>query len=151
MFKNFENKKFIDKVTFSPLLINKTISKRIAYTAVITAVLIIANSFLEVKFSDVQFSFTITLSIIAGVLLGPLSGFCACMLADALGFLINSWGLTYMPWVGLTTAITAFISGSVTYLINFKFKGAIFVKLTIICVLSLFQPTNQLFVMTNQI
>ena len=136
-----QNVKTFKNWVFSPFLLEKTTAKKIAYTAVVTAFLLVCNTFLEVKFTDVQFSFTITASIIAGVILGPLNGFLSCFIADGLGFLINSWGLTYMPWVGLTTAVTAFISGSVTYLINFKFKGAIFVKLTIICILSFFIGT----------
>ena len=70
-----QNVKTFKNWVFSPFLLQKTTAKKIAYTAVVTAFLLVCNSFLEVKFTDVQFSFTITASILAGVILGPLIGF----------------------------------------------------------------------------
>ena len=121
---------------FSPIIQGKTATKKIAYIAVITAVLIVCNTLLEIKFSDVQFSITLLLSMLAGILLGGGSGFCACVIGDAIGFMINSWGYTYMPWVGLTLGVTALLSGVIFYFVNFKFKGGLAVKLLLICLSS---------------
>ena len=136
MQKNYDGKKSWEKFMFSPMLARKTATKKIAYIAVITAVLIVCNTLLEIKFSDVQFSITLLLSMLAGILLGGGSGFCASVIGDAIGFMINSWGYTYMPWVGLTSGVTALLSGVIFYFINFKFKGGLAIKLLFICLSS---------------
>ena len=141
MFKNIENKSLIEKLLFSPIIINKTLAKKIAYIAVISAFLTVSNSFFEIRFLDVQFSLTIVLSALAGIIIGPLSAFISCMVSDGIGFIINSWGYLYMPWVGLTTAVTAFVSGCIYYFISFKFKGGNVVKLFLICLSSLILGT----------
>lgn len=137
MQKNVNGKKALEKFMFSPMLIEKNATKKIAYIAVITAVLIVANTLLEIKFSDVQFSITLLLSMLAGILIGGGSGFCACLLGDAIGFIINSWGYVYMPWVGLTSGVTALLSGVIFYFIKFNIKGGLVLKLSLICLSSL--------------
>ncbi|MBO7215234.1 MAG: ECF transporter S component [Clostridia bacterium] len=107
MQKIYSERKWYERLAFSPLLAKKNLSHKIAYLGVNTALLIVCNAFLEVKFIDVQFSVTLFVSIITGILLGAGSGFLACFIGDALGFMISSWGYMYMPWVGLTTATTA--------------------------------------------
>ncbi len=136
MQKNYQGKKLWEKFIFSPMLSQKSTTKKIAYIAVITAVLTVCNTLLEIKFSDVQFSFTLLLSMVAGILLGGGSGFCACIIGDALGFIINSWGYVYMPWVGLTSGVTALLSGIIFHLVAFDFKGSFFIKLLLICLSS---------------
>lgn len=136
MFKNYSGKTFLQKLSFSPLLVNKTTAKKIAYIAVITSVLTVGNTFLEIKFSDVQFSLTLFLSAVAGILLGGLSGFAAAFIADAIGFMISSWGFIYMPWVGLSSATTALVSGLIFYFVKMNFKGGIYIKLALISLLS---------------
>ncbi len=136
MQKNYQGKKLWGKLVFSPMLGQKSATKKIAYIAVITAVLTVCNTLLEIKFSDVQFSLTLLLSMVAGILLGGGSGFCACLIGDALGFIINSWGYVYMPWVGLTSGVTALLSGLIFHLLNFEFKGGFFIKLFLICLSS---------------
>ncbi len=130
MFKNLK------KVMFSPLILNASATKRIAYLGVMTALCVVSNTFLEIKFSDVQFSLTIFLSIVMGILIGPLCGMTVCFLGDTLGYLLNSMGYVYMFWVGLSTALCAFISGTIYYGLKLKFKGAIFLKLALISILS---------------
>ena len=136
MFKNFQNKKLIEKLSFSPFLIDKTPAKKIAYIAVVTAILTVANTLLEIRFLDVQFSLTITLSAIAGVVLGPFTSFISCVVADAIGYIINSWGYLYMPWVGLTTAVTALSAGLIFNFVRFNFKGGLILKLALACLSS---------------
>lgn len=136
MFKNYQGCKWYEKFAFSPLLTKKHATHKIAYLGLITALLTVCNAFLEIKFIDVQFSLTLCVSIIAGIFLGSGSGFLACMLGDGLGFMLSSWGYMYMPWVGLTSAVTALIAGLVFYFIPLKFKGSLFIKLALICLLS---------------
>ena len=136
MFKTFKDKKPIEKLLFSPFIIDKTSAKKIAFISVITAILTVANSLLEIKFFDVQFSFTITLSTLAGVIIGPLSSFASCLIADAIGYVINSWGYLYMPWVGLTTAVTGLSAGLIFNFVRYDFKGGLYLKLLYICLSS---------------
>ena len=129
MQKNYQGKKLWEKLFFSPTLCQKSATKKIAYIAVLTAVLTVGNTLLEIKFFDVQFSFTLLLSVLAGIILGGGSGFCACLIGDALGYIINSWGYVYMPWVGLALGITSLASGLIFHLVNFEFKGGFILKL----------------------
>ena len=136
MQKNYKGKKLWEKLFFSPTLCQKSATKKIAYIAVLTAVLTVGNTLLEIKFFDVQFSFTLLLSVLAGIILGGGSGFCACLIGDALGYIINSWGYVYMPWVGLALGITSLASGLIFHLVNFEFKGGFILKLFLICLSS---------------
>ncbi len=131
----------LKRLMFSPLILKGNVTKRIAYLGVMTALTVVANTFLEIKFADVQFSLTIFVSICMGILLGPLCGMAVCFLGDTVGYLFNSMGYLYMFWVGLSTATCAFISGIIFYGIKLNFKGGIFVKLAIISLLSFFVCT----------
>ena len=102
---------------------------------------VITNMFLEFKFYDVQFSLTIIVSAIIGGLIGAIPGFFACMLGDLVGFIYNSWGYVYMPWVGLSTGMIAFIAGIIINGVNIKAKGGIYIKLILVCVISFFVCT----------
>lgn len=122
------------RLLFSTTMLEKSYAKRIAYIAVFTALLIVANMFVEFKFSDVQFSVTIYLSVMTGMFIGPLFGFAAVFLGDLVGFFYNSWGFMYMPWVGLSCAVMALISGLIMNGIPLKFRGASYVKLAVVCI-----------------
>ena len=74
------------KTFFSELILTKSMGHRIAYIAVITALSVVSNMFLEFRLFDVQFSVTIVVSALAGILLGPLFGFVACYIGDLLGY-----------------------------------------------------------------
>lgn len=122
----------------SDLMINADATRRIVYVALLTAINVISGSFLEFRMGgDTQFSITIAVSVITGVILGSGFGFVACFIGDLIGFFISSWGYMYMPWVGISTAMTAFISGIVIYALKFNFKGQLALKIVIICVSSL--------------
>ena len=136
MHKNYKGVGKFLTFFYSPFLVKKQETKRISYTAVVTAFLIVANTLLEIKFSDVQFSITLLASMFAGVILGAGAGFTACVLGDAIGFIINSWGYVYMPWVGLTSGVTAMLSGLIFYNFYFKFRGGLYLKLLLICLSS---------------
>ena len=98
-----------------------------------TAFVVMANMFFEFKFADTQFSLTIVISALAGILIGPLFGFTACFLGDLVGFLYHSAGFAYMPWIGLSMGLTAFIAGLVVNGIPGKQKWFLYVKLGIVC------------------
>ncbi len=133
--------KKLKKVMFSPLILNANATKRIAYLGVTTALCVVANTFLEINFSDVQFSLTIYISICMGIILGPLCGMFSCFLGDAIGYMFNSMGYLYMFWVGLSTSVCAFIAGLIFYGLKFNFKGGVCVKLSLISLLSFFVCT----------
>lgn len=124
------------RVFFSEVILEKSRAQQIAWIAVMTALCVLAN-FAEFKFADIQFSLTMFASILAGIVIGPAFGFVAAMLGDFLGFVVNSWGFLYMPWVGLSCAAMALLSGLVMKL-PLSFRGSGYVKLVIICVLVLF-------------
>ncbi len=95
---------------FSKFLQGKSSTKKVAYIGLFTAFLLVCNAFLSVPLFDLQFSLTILCSMIAGVVLGPACGFLSCFVADLIGYFINSGGMFYFFWVGLSTSLTAFIS-----------------------------------------
>ena len=68
----------LKRTFFSDLILSKTIAQRIAYIAVMTAFSVVTNMFLEFRMFDIQFSITIVVSALSGILLGPLCGFAAC-------------------------------------------------------------------------
>lgn len=86
-------------------------SRKVAFIALFTALSVVCNTLLEIRVFDVQFSLTITFSFLCGIFLGPVFGFTACILGDLTGYLINSFGQLYMPWVGVSTGCFAFLAG----------------------------------------
>ena len=123
------------RLLFSDVLVGKSAAKKIAYVGV-SAALCIATNMFEIKFATVQFSFTIFSSVLAGILIGPLFGFCAVFLGDGIGYLYNSMGYPYYWWVALSCATMALISG-LTMAIPLRFKGSVYFKLAFICALVL--------------
>ena len=120
-------------IFYSPLLDGKNHSRTIAYLGLMTAFSVISNSLFEFKMMDTQFSLTIAVSLLIGALIGGGYGFIACFLGDLVGFLINSGGFTYMPWVGLTTGVTALFGG--LFLSSNEGKGSI-LKTILACLCS---------------
>ncbi len=133
--------KLLKRLVFSPMLQKASTTKKIAYLGVMTALSVVCNTFLEIKFSDVQFSLTVFMSVCMGILLGGVGGFSVCFIGDLIGYMFNSMGYLYMAWVGLSTAVTAFISGGIFYGIKFNYKGWLYVKIAVISVLSFFVCT----------
>lgn len=130
------NYPFWQRLLFSEMLLEKTRAKRIAYIGLMTALCIIANMFLEMKFADVQFSVTIFISMLTGMMIGPLYGFCAVFLGDLIGFIYNSWGFMYMPWVGLSVAFMALFAGLIVNGVKLPVKGGLYIKLALACLVS---------------
>ncbi len=122
---------------FSDLLADKNATHRIAYIAVMTALCVVFNTFLEIKFADVQFSFTIFISALTGILIGPLFGAAACFLGDLVGFLYNNAGMLYMPWIGVSLAVTAFLSGVLMTVVKGNGRAwFLYCKLALVCLTS---------------
>ena len=115
----------------------KSHSRRIAYIAVFTAFCVVSNMFFEFKLAETQFSFTLFLSMLTGVVIGPLFGFVACFLGDLVGFLYHSAGLVYMPWVGVALGVNAIIAGLIVNGLHSKQRWFLYVKLALVCLLSL--------------
>ena len=119
---------------FSKTILRKNKAHRLAYVAVMTALTVVANMFFEFKLADTQFSLTIVVSALTGILLGALPGFVACFLGDLVGFLYHSAGFAYMPWIGLSMGLTAvlaslFVNGTMG---NGK-PWFLYVKLAMVC------------------
>lgn len=131
-----ENRLFWKRLLFSQTLVDKDRNRKIAYVAMMTALNVVANMFFEFKFAETQFSFTIVVSAITGIIIGPLFGFVACFLGDLVGFLYHSAGLGYLPWVGVAMGMVALISGFVVNGLPLKIKGAIYFKLAIVSILT---------------
>lgn len=128
------------KIRWKEVLLSKTLARKgkahkIAYIAVMTALTVVANMFFEFKLADTQFSLTVVVCALTGILIGPLFGFVACFLGDLVGFLYHSAGLAYMPWVGISMGLVALISGFLVNGINSKGSVLLFYgKLAVVCI-----------------
>ncbi len=128
-----------ERLLFSEILVKKSNAQRIAYIAVMTAFCVVANTFFEFKLADVQFSLTIVVSALTGILIGPFFGFAACFLGDLVGFLYHSAGFAYMPWVGLSMGLTAFMAGIIVILVKGNGKPwFLYIKLALVCLCNFF-------------
>ena len=128
--------KNIKKLLFSEVLVDLSKTQKIAYIALMSALCVICNMFFEFKLADTQFSLTIFFSAMTGMLIGPLFGFVACFIGDLVGFLYNSGGFIYYPWIGISMGLVALISGLIINGFDFKFKLAVFVKILLACLLT---------------
>lgn len=111
---------------------NKTL--KLTSVAMLTALAVLANMFtipLTPNFSRV-ISFTIVVSFIAGIYLGPVSGLTVGFLGDFIAHFINPMGgMGYNWFIGLSCALTGLVAGLV-----FKLKLHRLIKLVIALVLS---------------
>ena len=109
--KSYTNLNVLGKMFYSQTLYNKSATQKITYVGLTTAFIVIANMFFEFKFLEVQFSLTLAVCALAGIIMGAGFGFVAAFLGDLVGFLYNSAGMIYMPWVGISMGMVALISG----------------------------------------
>lgn len=111
---------------------NKTL--KLTSVAMLTALAVLANLFtipLTPNFSRV-ISFTIVVTFVAGIYLGPISGLTVGFLGDLIAHFINPMGSMGYNWfIGLSCALTGLIAGLV-----FKLKLHRLIKLVIALVLS---------------
>ncbi len=120
---------------FSEFLRSKSAGKKIAFIALFTALSTITNMILEIKISDIQFSVSIAVSCLNGIVLGPVFGFVSCFVGDLIGFFLNSWGQLYYFWVGLSTGCFAFLSGIIFGIKSSK-NYAVFIKILAFSIIS---------------
>lgn len=125
-------KKWLSRLMFSRMLEEKNAAKKIAYIALMTAFCVVANM-LEIKLGSVQFSLTILISGLTGMVIGGGAGFCACFLGDLIGFFLHPFG-EYSPFIGISTGLMALFIGWAFYLFEQPQKG-IYLKLGAACLL----------------
>ena len=123
------------KWIFSPLVSKASHTRKIAYVALMVALSIVCNMYFEFKLGIVQYSFTTAVSVLVGVLIGPIAGFAACFIGDAVGFFVNPYG-AYAPWIGIATGLMAFIGGAVFILFKSDKPYAVYLKIAVIAVLT---------------
>ena len=133
--KSYTNLNVLGKMFYSQTLYNKSATQKITYVGLTTAFIVIANMFFEFKFLEVQFSLTLAVCALAGIIMGAGFGFVAAFLGDLVGFLYNSAGMIYMPWVGISMGMVALISGIIINGISNE-KISIYFKIAIISILT---------------
>ena len=131
-----EKKRRLKVLLLSALLVDKKKSSRIAYVALFTALNVAVNVLGSFPFGFIQISLTTYISVLTGIIIGPLRGFVACFVGDTLGFIINSAGYMWTPWVGISTGLAALLGGLIMNGIPWKFKGAWCIKLVLTFVLT---------------
>ena len=109
---------------------------KVAYIGLMCALCAVCNMFFEFKLADTQFSLTIFFSVLTGIIIGPVYGFVACFLGDLVGYLYNSAGFVYYPWIGIAMGLMALISGIIMNGVMRNSRGAVIVKLALIAVLT---------------
>ena len=129
------------RLLFSETLAKRNKSHQIAYIAVMTALMVVTNTFFEFKLAETQFSFTLVVSALTGILIGPVFGFTACFLGDLVGFLYHNAGFAYLPWIGISMGLTAAIAGLVMNGLPTKKGWFFYVKLTLVCLSTFFLCT----------
>ena len=133
---NEKKQSFLQRLFFSGGIAQLKHSRKIAYIAVMTAFTVVANMFFEFKFADVQFSLTIVISALSGIILGGAFGFVASFLGDLVGFLYNSGGFAYYPWVGISMGLVALFSGMLCGGVRLPVRFGLQIKLGILSVVT---------------
>ncbi len=108
-------------------------AKRVAYIGVVTALTVVCNAMMEIKLGGIQFSLTIFMSVLAGLIIGAAPGFLACFMGDAIGFVLHPYA-EYSPAIGLATGLMA-VFGALVMRIPAKEKWAVYWKLALVCAL----------------
>ena len=129
-------------VWFSGILSGKKGSHLIAYLGVITALNVVENAYFSIPLGITQFSLTIFMSVLTGILMGPLFGFASCMVGDFLGYFIGTGSANnWTPWLGVATALMAFFGGLIFNGLPWKGKRAWIVKLSLIALVTFLVST----------
>ena len=122
------------KFLFSELMLQKNTTHKIAFLGVLVALNIVANAIGTISLGIVQYSMTLFVVALTGIIVGPLFGFGVCVLGDTLGYFIGNGGANgWTPWIGLSMGVAAVLSALIINGIPSKKKGWIYVKLLILC------------------
>ena len=124
-----------ERFLFSGFLRKKNGSHKVAYISVVSALSVGANVLVS-AFPDSQFSLVMVVALLAGAILGAGAGFLSSIVADGLAWVIYPPGI-YMFWVGLATGTFSLLAGIVFEFVQFKFKGALYVKMSIVSIVTL--------------
>ena len=120
---------------FSKTLVNKSKAHKLAYISVMTALCVVANMY-EIPAGITQFSLTLVVTALAGVLIGPIFGFSAGFLGDVVGFLYHPKG-EYLITLSLAAGLFALLAGVIMNGINSKGKSWLFYgKIAAVCILT---------------
>ena len=123
------------KFLFSELMLQKNTTHKIAFLGVLVALNIVANAIGTISLGIVQYSMTLFVVALTGIIVGPLFGFGVCVLGDTLGYFIGNGGANgWTPWIGLSMGVAAVLAALIVNGIPSKKKGWIYVKLLILCV-----------------
>ena len=123
------------RLLFSELLMGKKPSHVIAYMAVLVALNVAVNTF-SLPLGFVQFSFTLFLAALTGILIGPIFGFVTCVLGDAVGYFLSGAPGSFSPWTGLSMGVAAVIAALIFNGIPLKNKWGTYIKVTLISLLT---------------
>lgn len=107
-------------------------TQKIVYTAVFSALSLVANSFSYFPVSYISISVLSTVCFLSGALLGAKSGFLVGFIGDLLGAIIFPAG-AYNPLIGIASGLSGFIPGA---LFDY-FKGNVYLKAAISFILTL--------------
>ena len=114
---------------------NKKRSTKIAYIGVLVALNIAVNALTSIPLGFVKFSFTISATALAGILLGPFLGFAVGFIGDLLAVVLGEGG-GYTPFVGIAMGMVALLFGLFFYGFDWRFKWAWCVKIALASLLS---------------
>ena len=107
----------------------------IALMGILMAMSVVVNILEPIKLADTQFSFTIAVMAFIGFAVGPVAGFAIGFFGDLVGFLINSGGYAYYPWVGISTGLFAFFAGLLS-MRKAESRLVAYLKITAYCIIT---------------
>lgn len=116
-------------------------TKKLVYTATLTAIATIFNIFVFYPAKYFAVSFVALPCFIAGAFLGPVHGFGVGILGDLLGCIIHPQG-PYLPLIGIASGLLGFIPGIVFQ--YFKMGNFLKVKVALSYILTLIICTSGL-------
>ncbi len=118
---------------------NLSHTQKIVYTAVLTALCTVVNSFSYFPVSYISISFVSTVCFIAGFLLGAKGGFAVGFIGDLIGAIVFPAG-AYNPVIGIANGMLGFIPGFIFE----HFKGNKYLLVAISSAISLIVCTSGL-------
>ena len=108
-----------------PVKNNLSKTQKLVYISMFSALLVVFN-ILQIPTPLAQLSLVATVACIAGVLLGPISGFAVAFIGDLIAGIIAPLGV-YSPIIGIATSLFGLVPG----IVFSYFKGKDYVKVII--------------------